>query len=502
MLKLPQLFDKLIPTKKATAVNDRFEPTFIANLMDVDRVHQILRNAEAGDTEDLFALYRDMVLADAHLQTEFGKRKLGVLGDALAVLPNSKNNALDGAAAEAVKRMIDDCPAFIRGCMHLLDSTLYPVAVVEKIYRATPDGRYELADLIPVPHRLLDFKDGTLKIHETDAQGMKLSGSFTPPTARYIVHRGHLLSTPDNWGGPMRSLVFWWLLSAMDRDWWARFLERFGAPFILAKYDTNDNAARSKLTMALSAATRLFGLVVSKGTEAELIQATANQSGEAFERFHAVCNREKSKLILGQTLSADAQSTGMGSGVAKGQSAVREDIRQFDALMLGTTLRQQLARQFLEINRIPGDPPRIVWSPDASEISESTGTLIANLAQAGVELTDDALQVLGERIGLEVRRRAPAAISAFAASPHAPNAAVLADKAGDHIAGDGAATLARAFRGSLAPIRKIILDSTSSEDCEQRIREFYADWSPERLAPLVEEALVAYAANGAVVNVR
>jgi phage gp29-like protein len=308
----------------------------------------------------------------------------------------------------------------------------------------------------------------------------------------------------------MRSLVFWWLLSAMDRDWWARFLERYGAPFTVAKYDPNDNAARSKLSMALAAATRLFGVVVTKGTEIDLVQASASQSGDAFDQFLSVCNREKSKLILGQTLSADSQPTGLGSGVAAGHEAVRGDIRQWDALMLGTTLRDQLLVQWLAINGLPGTPPRISWTPEAGDVSEATGHLVASLAQAGIELTDPALQILGERIGLELRR-AVTAPSLFASSPdsgvltlsastHAPRRVVLAERAGDEIAREGSASLALAFRGSLAPIRRLIAESTSAEDLQQRITAFYADWSPARVAPLIEEALIAYAANGAVVH--
>jgi len=129
----------------------------------------------------------------------------------------------------------------------------------------------------------------------------------------------------------MRSIVFWWLLSVMDRDWWARALERFGSPFIVARYDQADDKTRSKLEIALSMATRLFGVVVSKETEIELKEAASSQSGDAFDKFHTVCQREKSKHILGQTLSSEAQGTGLGSGVAKGQSDVRNDIRQFDA---------------------------------------------------------------------------------------------------------------------------------------------------------------------------
>lgn len=66
----------------------------------------------------------------------------------------------------------------------------------------------------------------------------------------------------------------------------------------------------------------------------------------------------------------------------------------------------------------------------------------------------------------------------------------------DPVAREAAADLAQAFRGSLAPVRRIILESRSSKECEQRLRLFYADWKPDRIAPLVEQALSAYATNG------
>ena len=98
---------------------------------------------------------------------------------------------------------------------------------------------------------------------------------------------------------------------------------------------------RQKLEIAMSLASRLFGVVVSRQTEVELLQAAASQSGDAFEKFHTVCNREKSKLVLCRILSSAAESTGLGSGVAKGHQEVRDDIRQID----GTIARRNDAGQ-------------------------------------------------------------------------------------------------------------------------------------------------------------
>ena len=67
----------------------------------------------------------------------------------------------------------------------------------------------------------------------------------------------------------------------------------------------------------------------------------------------------------------------------------------------------------------------------------------------------------------------------------------------DLVASNGSAKLARTFRGSLAPVRRMILSSTSPQDLEKKLRTFYADWDPEKVADVVDEALVAFAANGA-----
>jgi len=501
--------DKLIPTRKLTVYSERYDPISLAQDLDVDYLHNILNEAQTGNTMRLFALYRDVVEGDSHIQGELAKRKMAVIGDPMTVQPFDKTNADDVAASVAVNKMFEDYEGLDDVIGALMDSVLWPVCVVEKLFKPSskPGLRYELNELVPVPYQLLDYSNirGQLMIWDADpATGARMASRNAPDLNRYMIHRGHLLRSPDYRGGPMRALLFWWLLGAMDRDWWARFLERYGSPFMKGKYNQNDDAGRMTLQKAFSNATRLFGLVISKETEVELVQASTQQSGEAFEKFLQICQREKSKLIVGQTLSAEAQPTGLGSHVGKNQETVRQDIRKYDASKMGSTLRHQLAKQYLEINGLPGRPPKIIWGGDTPEESKDTGDLLVSITQAGLRVTDQALPGLSEKLGIEVERGAspPPALSepprVFAAS--LPRRAKMADDANLSIARDGAASLALAFRGSFAPVRKLILESHSPADLEQKIRSFYADWSPDRVAPLIEEALVAFAANGSVVH--
>lgn len=498
----------LIPQRSMTNFNPLASPAFAAAGLDVDGIHNALRQAENGDVRELFAIYRDIVLSDSHVQSEFAKRKLAIIGDTVSVLAADKKLKPDVDAAAWIDRTIENTPGWLLAQAHLLDSVLWPVSVLEKVYRPEAGG-YALAQLIPVPHDLLDFVGGRLCIRETDGNGYPTNVSHDPDPRRYMVHRGHLLTAPDNWGGPMRSILFWWLLGAMSRDWWARFLDRYGSPFMVGKYNQGDDASRTLMERAFSLAVKVGGLVVSKDTEVEIKQAAVANSGDAYQLFFTISRREISKLIVGQTLSAEAQSTGLGSGVANAHGEVRDDYRKFDCKVLNETYRDQLFRPLLKINGIQAGTPKLSWGSVSVEESKATGEVLTSLQTAGLRVADSGLDALSEKLGMPIERiqTIPADQPLFPTaklSPMVPLSATLktrleqADDAIDLIARTGAADLSRAFRGALAPVRQMVLESTSPEDLQRRILTSYTDWPAGRVADIIENALIAYAANGAV----
>lgn len=505
--KVADFFASLIPQTPRRPRDARFMPSAIAHTITVDRVHEILRAAETGNTADLFSLYRDILLAHSHLQAQFSTRKRAVLGDTVNLHPFDKKAAEDAAAVDLCWPVTLHAD-WLAACNHLLDASLWPVAVVEKVFRpsAVPGQRYELARLIPVPHDLLDFTDGRLRIKDVDDSGNPQSTTHDADPHRYIVHRGHLLTTPDHWGGPMRSLIFWWLLGTMDREWWARFLDRYGAPFVVGKYPDGDDDSRSVLERAFSYATRLGGLVVSEQTEIEIKQAAASDSGTAYETFYKICNDEISKLILGQTLSADAAPTGLGSGVATEQGAVRDDVRQFDAKLLGQTLSTQLALQLLKINGKTGRPPIFAWGAVSIAEMKAKADFLGALKTAGLRVTDDGITTLGEQFGIPIERDqgGGGGMFPFSASGLRSFAATAPILQQDVIASKAAAQLAQTLGRHHAPIARLIRESTSPDDALQKVQAYVthsAATTAER-ARIVEEVLLAYAANGTVAHAR
>lgn len=470
-----------------TKFNPRLDPVSQASIVDADIIHNAIASAEQGRPRELFALYRDCVLSSGHLQSEFSKRKLAVLNEPFRIMPADKTDDDDAETADTITMLLDNCDKEIfRANVHLLDSALYPVSVVEKVFYVRDDGMISLRRLVPVPHTILDYQSGQMMILDGSAPEDR-SRATHPDPDRYIIHRGNLMTHSDCWGGPMRSLLFWWLLASCDRTWWSTFLEKYGTPFMVGRYDSGDDESRSLLEQAFSWCVRIGGLVISRDTEIELKQATASDSGDAFERFHTACDREISKIVIGQTLSADAQSTGLGSGVAGAHETVRADIRRFDAIALATTLRDHLLRQLCQINNLSGRVPKCTFGMIQNSLQiNSLSNIFTSMRTIGLEIADDGIAPLSDALGLPLRRAsAPMPISPF--STTAISESTLLNAADD---------LAQVFIGRHAEIARIIRDSKSPDECLAALQRYTDGMRPGVAEDLIEQALRAFALQG------
>ena len=316
------------------------------------------------------------------------------------------------------------------------------------------------------------------------------------------------MPAPDNWGGAMRSILFWWLLRTMSRQWWADLLERFGVPFLKGKY--SDEKGRATLERAFRLAVRLGAIVVSKNTEVEVVQAANSDASNSHERFITICNQEISKLIVGQTLSSNASPTGeLGGGTANLQGEVRDDIRKADAKSLAATLRSQLFEQLLAINGRPGRAPKILFGSESTREQSATLSLIGKLHEAGLEPDDDALNTLSERLGFGIRRAAPPQSPMLPFSAGIPKALMAelrsaspvplsaGDSVEDRPAASSADDLQRAFASDLAPLQDVIAASISPDDCIRRVEKWIAENHPANAADVIEKALYVYSMAGA-----
>ncbi len=417
------------------------EPQNLSVTLDVQRIQNALRAAERGDTWLYFTIVRDMIAGYAHLQAEWAKRKMVIIGQPQSLLPHDKDDKDDQIACEVIQEMIDGCRNWYDGISHLLDATLYPLSVVEKIYE--PVGlvggsrrrwpvRFALKELAPVPYTLLCFKvpylasglggrDGALRFdadqwenwlrfYETEPTGnvnwstMKV---YEPDAARHLIHRGNILSPsiPPNFGGHIRAILFWWFFATQDRDFWMLMMQKYGMPLIVGKVDAQQKDTVAAMQAAFALATQLGGLVIDKKAEVELQQTNMTDGSNSHKIFQDFANCEVSKLVVGQVLSASPKSTGLGSGMADQAEGVREDFRQWDTTKMANTLQSQLFEQYLTVNGYRGRPPKISWGGKRDDQAERFSKTLNQLAAGGYELTDEALPTASAKLGYGIQRR-------------------------------------------------------------------------------------------------
>ena len=206
----------------------------------------------------------------------------------------------------------------------------------------------------------------------------------------------------------------------------------------------------------------------------------------------------------------------MNAGQSTFSSNVREDVRMFDQTLLGKTVVNQIVRPFAQCNGLRGRV-KVVWGGLSDEDASVFADLIVKMKNGGFQLTDESIPIANERTGLSWERvPAPAAAGPGGNAPAVDDGDDLkgfsarlggltwlsaGTPAGvspvDPVVAQHSAALAQAFRGSLAPVRTILLSSTSRADAEHKLRLFFADWKPERIAQIMEEAMQVCAAQGA-----
>ena len=143
------------------------EPPQFGNRIVLKDIQNAIRMSELGEPYYMFALYRDMIQNDPHLQAECGKRIMSFMGQNETIEPYDPKNKDDVTAAEFIEDIRDHCENWREGCIHLAQGHIWPISGCEKIFaRVEPDEQREfrhptiwkLAKLHPIPWPLYTFK--------------------------------------------------------------------------------------------------------------------------------------------------------------------------------------------------------------------------------------------------------------------------------------------------------------------------------------------------------
>src|ERR1022692_4545090 len=102
-VKLADALGMLIPESILSRLSGLGEAPQIGNAVTLANIQQAIRTSERGEPYYLFALFRDMIENDSHMQAEIGKRIMIFMGQTETIEPFDKNNAEDVVASEVIQ---------------------------------------------------------------------------------------------------------------------------------------------------------------------------------------------------------------------------------------------------------------------------------------------------------------------------------------------------------------------------------------------------------------
>jgi hypothetical protein len=217
-----------------------------------------------------------------------------------------------------------------------------------------------------------------------------------------------LLTTANPRGLPVPDRKFWFVQTGATNDdqpygegladwlywptlfkrngirFWNIFLDKFGQPTVVAKYQRGTPQADiNKLLQALSAIATEAGIAVPEGAAIELLEAARSGSG-SFEELCRYMDAAIAKIILSQTMTTDSASTGLNSNQAGVHDDVKLEVVKADADLLSDGFNTGPARWWTDLNYGPDVASPQVWR-DCEEPTD-----------LGTEATTDtALKALG-----------------------------------------------------------------------------------------------------------
>lgn len=319
------------------------------------KLHQILEGAEDGDITAQSELFADMEEKDGHTFTEMSKRKRALTGLDWRVSAPKNADEAGRQLAEEVAGWLYGLPDFEVLLFDLLDALGHGFAAVEISWHQV-GGLWLPAKFTHRPQGWFTLKHNQLKLLGVNGQEPQ---DLWP--LGWIVHRHQARSGFLARGGLMRSLAWPYLFKNYSVRDLAEFLEIYGLPVRLGKYPAG--ASEKEKTTLLNA---LVGIghnaagIIPETMMLELLDA-ASGSGDTFMSMVDWCERTQSKIILGGTLTTQADGKTSTNALGQIHNEVRHDLLASDAKQLAATLTRQLIAPLLYLNKGITDPNNIPY---------------------------------------------------------------------------------------------------------------------------------------------
>ena len=457
----------------------------------------VLRSRGGGDLR----IYEE-VFSDAEVKSTFAQRQLAVTQcewqvDAGGYRP------IDIEAADYLRAQLHGI-GWDNVTTKMLTGVFYGYACAEVIYKVDA-GRIGIAAIKVRNRRRFRFgKEGELRLltqHEM-TEGI-------PALAPYFWSFNAGADHDDEpYGLGLAHWLYWPVLFKRNGiKFWLIFLEKFGMPTAVGKYDTDASEAdRARLLQATRVIQTDSGMIMPKGMELELLEAARSGTAD-YKTLQDVMDAAIQKVVLGQTASTQGTAGKLGNDDL--QAEVRADIIKADADLVCESFNTGPARWLTEWNFPGAAIPRVYRITAEPEDLNALAERDAKVSMLGYKRTLASVQDLygegwEEKQGpVVVPESAPGQLPAMA--PGGTAGVAFAEGAGSDAADTSPAVplgeqLDRKLRpvGSrwIEQIRALVMKAETFEQLQEELLALSADMDLDEYAQVLAEASTAAALAG------
>lgn len=365
---------------------DRWRPEQ-SNALSPSKLGAIFARANQGDPTAQAKLAGEILEKNWDIRHAVSTRTAAVAGVRWSCVAANPEDKLAVAIAEEAEAMLEavepqrdrqgDC-SFSR-LLGSMSGALLPGYDCAEIQ--WKEGGRGIEAFTPLPREAVTFTESLQPLLATTQTptGLPLVPS------KFVFHRPSGMSGDATRGGLIRPLGWLHLFSNLGIKDLARFVEKFGMPFVLARLDEN---AWQTERHTIADLVRNFGSdgggVFSKAVELQMLDAQA-KDGNVYFRLLEYTGMCATKVVLGQTASS---SEGGGLSGDNAQSAVRQDLLESDCQDLAITIRADVLSPWTVFNHGPEAPvPVLQFDCQPPEDMKQKALVAGDVAQRmGFEL--------------------------------------------------------------------------------------------------------------------
>lgn len=449
---------------------------------------------------DDYRVYEN-VLSEPQVAAVLQQRRLAITQCEWRVDPASEAR-VDKQAANFVRQQLERIGwDRITGKMHY--GVFYGYAVSEVVYGR--DGSKVTIDAIHVRNRRRFRFDEDAKLRLLTYQNM-MPGELceSPYFWNFATGADH---DDEPYGLGLAHWLYWPVLFKRNGlKFWLTFLEKFGMPTAVGKYDQAATPSeRNTLLGATLAIQTDAGLILPKGMEIELLEAARSGTGD-YKSLQDNMDETIAKVVIGQSMTSESRG---GQYKSEMQHDVRQDLVKADADLICESFNLTVARWLTAWNFPSAQPPRVYRVVDEPEDLKQRADRDKEIAGMGFK---PSLRYIQDTYGGDWQESTPppnnvsldlpppgatAKPDAIPASDVSPGAVASFAEAGNPA--DAATRLAENADRAMQPVmtrwigqlRQLVENATSLEELRNAVLTLQPDMSLDDYATIMGQALAA-----------